>query len=618
MAAVSGLMLYRNLLRRGLPYWRGWVLIVAVTLASTGMTLLQPWPMQVLVDDVLGAGDESSPAFGRALGLLPGGSTPRGLLLWVVVVEILIFGAHSAADAVVTLAWVRVGQRMVYDLAAELYARIQRRSLLFHSHGAVGDCISRIMGDSWSVYTTADHLLFAPGHALVSGAAVLMVMLRMDSLLALLALAVAPCMATSSYLLGLRIRALAHARREIESSIQSHVQQTLTGIPVVQAFAQESREQERFREFTEAAIRNQRRGAVVENLGSLASGLIVTLGTGVILWIGSHRVQSGALSVGSLLVFLSYLAVLQAEMGKFIGTYSGLQSARAGMERVMQVLSAEPEVGDLPESIKLTGVHGHIRLENVTFGYEPGRPVLRGLNLEVMPGQTVAIVGATGAGKSTLVGLVPRFFDPWEGRVTIDGQDLREVQLKSLRSNMALVLQEPFLFPLTIAQNIAYGRPDASREQVVAAAQAANADAFIECLPNGYDTLLGERGGTLSGGERQRLSIARALLKDAPILILDEPTSALDVRTESLLLEALERLMKGRTTLIIAHRLSTVRNADRIVVLDNRTVAEQGTHEQLLALNGQYARLYGSQGAAPVEMFPAAQCASLEGDDAAI
>jgi ATP-binding cassette subfamily B protein/subfamily B ATP-binding cassette protein MsbA len=285
-------------------------------------------------------------------------------------------------------------------------------------------------------------------------------------------------------------------------------------------------------------------------------------------------------------------------------TPATLQGATGSARRVLEVLEVEREVADRPGAQVLPAVKGHVLLEGVTFGYEPGRPVLHSVSLEVLPGQTVALVGFTGAGKTTLVSLVPRFFDPWEGHVTIDGHDLRDVSLGSLREQVAVVLQEPFLFPLTVAENIAYGRPGASRAEVEAAARAANAHSFIERLPGGYDAVVGERGVTLSGGERQRLAVARALLKDAPILILDEPTSALDGETEGLLLEALRRLMKGRTTLLIAHRLSTIRHADQIVVLHEGQIAERGTHEELLERGGLYAHLHSVQYGLPATIPP--------------
>ena len=268
---------------------------------------------------------------------------------------------------------------------------------------------------------------------------------------------------------------------------------------------------------------------------------------------------------------------------------STIQGAAGSALRVREILGAERKVKDSPRAVPLPTAHGHVQIESVTFGYEPGRPVLRNVSLQAQPGETVALVGATGAGKSTLISLIPRFFDPWQGRVCVDGRDVREVQLKSLRSQIAIVMQESFLFPLTIAENIAYGRPRAVMTEVEAAARDANAHDFIMKLPAGYQTIVGERGATLSGGERQRISIARALLKNAPILILDEPTSALDVETEGALLEALNRLTKDRTTFIIAHRLSTVRRANRIVVLKEGQVVEVGNHDALLARGGVYA-----------------------------
>jgi ATP-binding cassette, subfamily B, bacterial len=296
-------------------------------------------------------------------------------------------------------------------------------------------------------------------------------------------------------------------------------------------------------------------------------------------------------------VFLAYVGRLQHEFGGVTGIYTQLQGARASIDRVLAILDGREDVADGP--VSLPSVRGEVRYEQVSFGYDADRRVLDDVSFSAMPGQVVAIVGATGAGKSTLVSLLPRFFDPDGGRVLLDGHDLRELKIADIRKSVSLVLQESFLFPFSIAENIAYGRPGATRDEIEDAARAANAHAFISALPDGYDTVVGERGATLSGGERQRVAIARALLKDAPVLILDEPTSALDAETEHLLLEALERLMAGRTTLIIAHRLSTIRNADQILVLEHGRILEHGTHQQLLDHHGTYARMHGYQHAPP-------------------
>jgi ATP-binding cassette subfamily B protein/subfamily B ATP-binding cassette protein MsbA len=397
---------------------------------------------------------------------------------------------------------------------------------------------------------------------------------------------VAPALAGSARFFGPRLKRRGRSEAEARSHLLSFIQQTLTAIPVVQAFGTEGRNRRHFRKLADDSVVVSQRGTLVRRAYDLVNGLIVTLGTAIVLFAGGGRVLSGALTVGSLLVFLAYLRSMHTAFQGLFGAYARLKSAEPAVGRVFEVLEVEEGVQDAPGARPLpvprAGDNGHVRLERVTFGYEPGRPVLEDVTLEARPGETVALVGPTGAGKSTLVSLIPRFFDPWHGRVTVDGIDLRDVQLASLRSQVAVGLQAPFLLPLTVAENIGYGRPAASRDEIVAAAVAANADGFIRRLPKGYDTVIAERGATLSGGEKQRLAVARALLKDAPILILDEPTSALDGRTERLLLAALERLVDRRTTFIIAHRESTIRNADRIVVLEAGRVTEAGTHDGLL------------------------------------
>ena len=452
--------------------------------------------------------------------------------------------------------------------------------------------MGRITTDSWCAYQVVETLFFTPGHALLTMLLMVFLMAQLDGTLTMMSLAVAPFMVGASFLVGKPLRAAARLKREIESRIQSHIQQTLTGIPVVQAFVQEERERERFQRFADAAIAAQQRSTLIGSINSLSSGLITTLGTGAILWVGARHVLDDRLTLGSILVFLVYLTSLQTQMKALAEVYTKLQGLSASVDRVLEILETDSDVRQKPDAVFLPAVRGHVQIENVAFGYEPGRPVLRGISLEAHPGQTLAIVGTTGAGKTTLVNLLPRFFDPWEGRVLIDHHDLRDVQLKSLRDQIAFVLQEPFLFPLSIAENIAYGRPAASRAEIENAARAANVHEFIARLPQGYDTVIGERGATLSGGERQRIAIARALLKDAPILILDEPASALDAETERLIFQALASLKKSRTTFLIAHRLSTVRQADRIVVLKEGKVAESGTHEQLLARGELYAQFH--------------------------
>ncbi len=559
-----------------------------------GLDVLTPWPMKVLVDHALG--DTPLPdALARAAELLPGAATRESLLVWSVAATVALFLLGWALGLATAYANIAFGQRMIFDLAADLFGHLQRLSLRFHSRRPVGDSILRVTSDCDCVSTIVKDALLPVLASLFSLVAMFAIMWQMDAALTLLSLTVLPIMILSLRLYAGPMLERGYAQQEIEGRVYGIVEETLSAIPVVQAFGREDDSDRRFRASTCGTLDATLAMTSVQLQFKILLGLATAVGTAGILWVGARHVLEGSLTLGGIIVFLSYLGSLYGPLESLMYTPSTVQGAAGSAWRVMEILETEQEVTDTPGAPPLPPARGHIRLEHVSFGYEPDRPVLHDVSLEALPGQTVAIVGATGAGKSTLVSLVPRFFDPWSGRVTVDGHDVRTVQLKSLRSQVALVLQEPFLFPLTIAENIAYGRPNAPRDAIEAAAHAANAHRFITRLPEGYDTIIGERGATLSGGERQRLAIARALLKDAPILILDEPTSALDAETESQLLEALDRLMQGRTTLIIAHRLSTIRGADRIVALHDGQVVEEGTHADLLAQHGLYAHFHHLQ-----------------------
>ena len=573
-------------------------------LIRIALDVLKPWPMVFLVDYVLRK-KTTSTILPRLADLLPGAHTDASLIGWSVGATILIFLCSWAVGLVHAYGNISLGQRMVYDLAADLFARLQQLSLHFHARKSVGDNIRRVTTDCACVSIIVKDALLPFVSALISLGAMFAILWRLDQTLTLLAIVVVPYLALVFRFYARPMMERSYQTQEIEGRIYSIIEQTLSAIPAVQSFGREELNDQRLKQATGDTLAATLALTNTQLQFKILIGLGTALGTAAILWVGARHALNDQLTLGAILAFLSYLSSLYAPLESVMYSTSTIQGAAGSAKRVREVLQTVHEVTDKPGAAALPPARGHVQLQNVTFGHQPGRPILRGLSLEVRPGETVAIVGATGAGKSTLVSLVPRFFDPWEGRVLVDGHDVRDVQLKSLRRQIAIVLQEPFLFPLSIADNIAYGVPRAMLPEIAAAARAANAHEFIQRLPEGYRTVIGERGATLSAGERQRVSIARALLKDAPILILDEPTSALDVETEDALLQALDRLTRGRATLIIAHRLSTVRRANRIVVLKDGQIAESGTHDQLMERGQDYAAFYNLQfGSAAAEPIP--------------
>ncbi len=586
-SSKTGLSRYKRLVPYARRQWRALLLTVGLTTALSAITVLDPWPLKLLVDTLSAHAPSAFSIFSVSL-------SPEALVVVAALASLVLFAVRAAIDGALSLAWTAASERMVYDLAADLFHRLQRLSLLFHARRAVGDAVNRLTDDAWCVCLATEGLMVSPWQRLVALAIITVVSYRLDPVLATASLAMAPLLAASALYFGDKVKHRARTQRENRSRLLSFVLQTLTSIPVVQAFGSETRNRLHFRNLAEEAVDLSQRASLLNSAYGMVNGVTFVLGTTAVFYLGGRRVLSGALSFGSLVVFLSYMRTMQSAWQALLQNYAAMKGVQASVDRVLEIFDAGPEVLEAPGARSLT-VTGHVRLESVTFGYEPGCPVLKGVTLEARPGETVALVGPTGAGKTTLASLIPRFFDPWDGRVIIDGADARQVRLFDLRSQVALVLQEPFLRPSSVAENIAYGRPGASRAQIEAAAEAANAIEFVRRLHNGFDTVIGQRGATLSGGEKQRLAIARALLKDAPILILDEPTSALDSQTESSLLEALQRLMKGRTTFIIAHRLSTIRQADRIVVIEDGRIIEEGTHPELLANVGSYHRFHTLQ-----------------------
>jgi ATP-binding cassette subfamily B protein/subfamily B ATP-binding cassette protein MsbA len=581
-------------LRYALRRWPALSLVLLTMFVHVGLEALRPWPMKILVDNVLN-GLPAGPTLQRVMDLLPGVLTQQDLLIWSIVATVGLFVLGWALGMVGSLAKIALGLRMTYDLAADLFAHLQRLSLRYHGRRPVGDTVRRVAEDSGSVSTIVKDALLPVLTSLFSLITMLGIMLNIDAGLTLLSLAALPLMIFALRRYSRPMADRSYEQQEAEGTVYTIVEETLAAIPVVQAFAREDAADHRLRSATTNTLNTTLAVTRAQFKYKILIGLATAGATAAVLWFGANRALDGRLTVGDILVFISYLGSLYAPLESLMYTSSTIQEATGSARRVLEVLTETPEPSDRPGAIILPRGFGHVSVENVTFGYEPGRPVLRGVTLEARPGETVAIVGTTGAGKSSLVSLVPRFADPWEGRVAIDGRDVRDVLLRSLRQQVATVPQEPLLFPVSITENIAYGRPYANQDEIEAAARAANAHHFIERLPEGYQTVVGERGVTLSGGQRQRIAIARALVKDAPILILDEPTSALDAESETGFLEALEQLAAGRTTLIIAHRLSTIRHADRIVVLQDGSVVELGTHAELLARQTLYARLYELQ-----------------------
>ena len=575
-----------SIYRRALHYYRPFLpqtlLGLVLSLCGIALNLLKPWPFKIIVDDILPRNPHAH--FGTSPDLIP--------LLCLALVGIqLLWGLTNLASNYI---FVKVGLQALLKLRTDLYAYLQSLSLKYHDARRSSDSSFRVAYDSQSIQT-----IYNKGFTNIFGSVItligaFLVMVRIDWQLTLLSLAVVPAIVAAIYFFANRIRRDSTSIQEQESALLAQAQEGLSAVRMVHAFGREEWEVRQFHLQAQQSLHANLRLTLTNVNSALVISTLMVIGTAAMYYLGTLHVLAGTLTLGSLLVFSAYLLMLYQPLESLTYTAWAMEGATAGARRCFEVLDREDDVVDAPDAQEIAETSGAIGFRKVNFGYTPGQPVLHEIDLSIAPNQIVALVGGTGAGKSTLLSLVPRFYDPDQGSVTLDDRDLRQITKKSLRSKIAIVLQDTLLFSTTIRENIAYGRPGATDAEIREAARRAQADEFISRLPAGYDSPVGERGGHLSVGQRQRIGIARAFLKNAPILLLDEPTSALDPTTEAAIMETIKDLMHGRTTLIVTHRLATIHGVDRIVVLENGRIVEQGTGADLLTKRGVYATLYAA------------------------
>jgi ABC-type multidrug transport system fused ATPase/permease subunit len=582
-----------GVLLRVLPYLRPYgllaILSAVVTLTAVGVGLLVPWPLKLVIDNVLGA-ESIPPSLARWVG-----GTDRGTMLAAAVCGGLILSLLANALAVATsYLKTRLEQGIIIDFRSDLFHHAERLSVAFRDQISTGRLVYAINFEA----AAAGHLIMAL-QPLAQGALTVVGMVwvtfTIDPIVALLAVTVVPILyyAIGYYSTYIQPRLL--QVKSMEADALSIVHDAMAMVPVVSAFSREDHELSRFRRHSLATLRARVGITTRQTMFSLCVNMTTATGTAMVLGFGSYQALRGRITPGDLLVVLSYVAAVYKPLEQISYTLGSLQDNLVGLRMGLHVLDTKPVVQEAPHAVILDRVEGRVTFDEVSFTYPTRVDTLKHISFDAAPGQVIAIVGPTGAGKTTLASLIPRFYDPQHGRILIDGRDIRTLTLKSLRDHISLVPQEPLLFSGSIADNIRYGRLEATDEEVAAAATAANAHEFISRLADGYDTQIGERGVRLSGGERQRICVARAFLKNASILILDEPTASIDSRTEAVILDALDRLMIGRTTFMIAHRLSTVRHADLILTLDRGAIVEAGSHEELVRQGGLYAQLYHVQ-----------------------
>jgi ATP-binding cassette, subfamily B, bacterial len=584
---MGSLRLYGEVFRRMRVYSRRLLVVVVALLLSSTIEAAKPWPLKIVIDNVL----RGRPIRFAWLHALSRHELLLGCCVALVVLHLLV-ALISIASNYVTIS---IGQRMVNDIRAQMFDHLQRLSLSFHRRREIGDLMVRIAYDSMSLQTIAMNGLFQILSAGAMLGAMFYVMVRMDLALTFVAVAIVPILLVLMLSTSRTIDRLSTSARAMESRLYTVAHQALAAIHVVQAF---TREAESYRQFVRSSSESLDQTLKVYVFQTVYAGgvsVLIAAGTAVVIYTGALHVSAGVLTIGDLIVFVSYLASLYQPVNQIFQTYGLVENAKAGLRRCLELLDIEPEVRDRPGARSLGKIRGAIEFEDVVFGYDPARPVLQGVTFHANAGEMVAIVGPSGAGKTTMTSLLMRFYEPQRGAIRIDGHDTRDATLQSLRHNIAMVLQPPLVLGAALRDNMALGNPAAGEREIENAAAAARLGELISRLPQGLDEVVGQGGHMLSEGEAQRVTIARALLKDAPILVMDEPTSALDSETETMVLEAVQAAMRGRTTLVIAHRLSTIQNADRILVLRDGRIVEQGSFSELLSRDGFFSYLYNLQ-----------------------
>jgi ABC-type multidrug transport system fused ATPase/permease subunit len=576
------------------PYRPTLVFILLAMLVETAMNLAGPWPLKIILDNVVGD-HKMTPWLHRLIGpLLESGSRMHvAALAALAFVAIAMIGAiASYIDNYYTES---VGQWVAHDLRMRMYQHLQRLSLGYYSNHQTGSILSTLTTDIQTIQGFASSSTLSILVDLLTIVCMLGLMFWMNWDFTLIAVAVTPFLLLFVTRFKKAVKKATHEVRKQQSEIVAVVQQGLESIQVVKAFGQEKTEQDLLYGVSEATVSAALKARSIKALLSPVVTITVALCTAIVLWRGAALILAHSMTVGELTVYLAYLTKFFKPVKDLATTTNAVAQAAVGTERIREILDTETMITEDPDGLEPETLKGEIEFRNIAFGYDPAQPILTDVSLKIEAGQFVGVVGPTGAGKSTVVSLIPRFYDVQSGAVIVDGHDVREYKIKHLRDQIGYVLQDTILFRGTIAENIAFGKPGATMEEIVEAAKLANADEFISRMPLGYDTLVGDRGSTLSGGQRQRIGIARVIVRNSPILLLDEPTAALDSESEKLVIDALEKLMKGRTVIAIAHRLSTIRDADKIVVISGGVVAEDGTHEELMARNGIYAGLHRTQ-----------------------